>query len=234
MSQNMPLSYVESFEFGEPPHLKNVAITPLFHASRATLGYVTLSEALHDSRIIVTEVDAGHSVPDLKVVNNADSFVLDGGGLVKAKQNRVLNTSVLLAEHSETTIPVSCTEAGRWAHKSEAFEESGYVMRRDLRANRARSVSASHGGAQKFPSDQRGVWDGTDTMAEAAAVKSATGAIADVFKAKQKEFDDYFDTFASAPNQKRLLVFIKGAAAGFDIVSCAAARVSSFSKDVKI
>jgi hypothetical protein len=66
-------------------------------------------------------------------------------------------------------------------------------------------------------------------MADAAAVKSPTGAMADVFKATQKELDDYLDTFISVPDQKRLLVFIKGAVAGFDIVSRAAETLSSFS-----
>ena len=46
---------------------------PLYHAAPETLAYSTLAEALRDGFIAVTEVNAGGSVPDLKVVNKADS-----------------------------------------------------------------------------------------------------------------------------------------------------------------
>ena len=148
----------------------------MFHTAPETLAYGTLAEALRDGVIVVTEVNAGGSVPDLKVINNADSSILllDGEELKGAKQNRVLNASVLLDAHSETIIPVSCTEAGRWAYTSETFKESGYVMSRDLRANRTRSVSASLNRTHEYRSDQSAVWGDIDRMAEASAVKSPT------------------------------------------------------------
>ena len=36
--------------------------------------------------------------------------MLAGEEPVGAKQNRILNTTILLKKHSETTIPVSCTK----------------------------------------------------------------------------------------------------------------------------
>lgn len=133
------LDYITQIELGELQHYKNASAVPLYHTAAETLAYRTLAEALQNGVIVVTEVNAGGSVPDLKVVNNADLpiLLLDGEELKGAKQNRVLNASVLLDAHSETIIPVSCTEAGRWAYTSETFNESGYVMPRDLRANRS-------------------------------------------------------------------------------------------------
>jgi hypothetical protein len=51
-------------------------------------------------------------LPQHMVVNRANKPVLliDGEELAGAKQNRVLNTSILIKEVSETKIPVSCTE----------------------------------------------------------------------------------------------------------------------------
>jgi len=173
----------------------------------------------------VTEVSAGGSVPDLKVINNADSSILllDGEELKGAKQNRVLNASVLMDAHSETIIPVSCTEAGRWGYTSETFKASGNVMSRNLRAHRTRSVSASLDRTQQYRSDQSAVWRDIDHLAEAAAVESPTRAMADIYAAKEKELDDCLEAFSHVPNQKGLIVFVNGKVVGFDLISRAAA-----------
>ena len=55
---------------------------------------------------------------------------LEGEELVGAKQNRILNTSVLLPARSKIKIPVSCVERGRWAYKSKHFgSEAGTLPR---------------------------------------------------------------------------------------------------------
>jgi hypothetical protein len=41
----------------------------------------------------------------------------DGEQLVGAKQNRILNMTVLVAAETEVTIPVSCVERGRWGYR---------------------------------------------------------------------------------------------------------------------
>jgi hypothetical protein len=65
-------------------------------------------------------VSEGGDVPTLRLTSAADRpvLLLDGEELIGAKQNRVLNTTVLVAAHSRLTIPVSCVEQGRWAYKS--------------------------------------------------------------------------------------------------------------------
>jgi hypothetical protein len=206
-------------------HFKNVTAVPLVHQAPETLAYGTLADALRDGVIVVTEVNVGGSVPDLKVVNNADSSILllDGEELKRATQNRVLNASVLLDGHSETIIPVSCTEAGRWDYTSKTFDQSGYVMSRDLRVNRQRSVSASLNQSREYRSDQRAVWSGIERMAQASAVESQTRAMTDVFAAKKKELDSCLDVFSHVPAQKGLLIFVNGVVVGFDLISRAAA-----------
>ena len=69
--------------------------------------------------------------------------MIGGEELAGAKQNRVLNTSILLKEASETKIPVSCTEQGRWSYASKAFSESGNVMAFKSRSRKTRSVHKS-------------------------------------------------------------------------------------------
>ena len=65
------------------------------------------------------------NVPELRVVNPLDANVLlyDGEELLGAKQNRILNVTVLVPAASEKTVPVSCVEEGRWHARSAAFAD---------------------------------------------------------------------------------------------------------------
>ncbi len=60
----------------------------------------------------VSEVSEGGSVPELKVTNLTGKHVLilDGEAVAGAKQNRVLNTTILIGAGTSLVIPVSCTD----------------------------------------------------------------------------------------------------------------------------
>ena len=85
--------------------------------------YLTLDEALASGVDEITEVSEQGSVPDLKFINRGPQpvLILDGEELLGAKQNRIVNLTILVAANSELTIPVSCVEAGRWRSRSRAF-----------------------------------------------------------------------------------------------------------------
>ncbi len=44
-------------------------------------------------------------------------LILDGEELVGAKQNRIVNTTILVVALSTLVIPVSCVEQGRWSYR---------------------------------------------------------------------------------------------------------------------
>jgi len=58
----------------------------------------------------------------------ASILILDGEELVGAKQNRVVNTTLLIAAASSTVIPVSCVEQGRWDYDSPDFRSELRMM----------------------------------------------------------------------------------------------------------
>ena len=99
---------------------KNMTLYCLLSAHEAPVDFVTLDNALATGALCVTEVTEGGSVPELKVNNKSDQKILlvDGEELVGAKQNRVLNITILIAPKSETNIPVSCVEQGRWSYRA--------------------------------------------------------------------------------------------------------------------
>jgi hypothetical protein len=106
---------------GEPVTHGALAVTPLLAPSLDDPDWLTLEEA--GDRARVTEVSEAGSVPFLKVANRADRphLLLDGEELLGAKQNCILNTTVLVDAHTEVTIPVSCVEQGRWGYRGRQF-----------------------------------------------------------------------------------------------------------------
>ena len=112
---------------GDPIRHEALSIFPLFSESSSEVEYRLSDAALADASLLVEEISEGGSVPELLVENNGDVRVLflEGEELVGAKQNRILNTSVLVAAHTKIKIPVSCVEQGRWGYKSHHFGSSG-------------------------------------------------------------------------------------------------------------
>jgi hypothetical protein len=217
--------YLESFEFGELQHFKNMGVLPLLTSLDDSLEYLTLKEALDMQVLTITEVSQEGSVPELKVINSADIpvLLLDGEEVVGAKQNRVLNTSILVEEKSELIIPVSCTEQGRWAYREREFSDSDTLMSTKLRKIKAQTVSETLADSREFRSDQSTVWTAIREMSEDAGAHSETGAMKAAYEVKKEDLNDYLSAFPAVPGQKGLLAFIDGEVAGFDFVSSEAA-----------
>ncbi|MFH1976137.1 MAG: DUF6569 family protein [Pseudomonadota bacterium] len=213
--------HLEGIKFGDIQTHKHVAVIPMLRGNGSGPAYLTMKEAIESSLLTVTEVSEGGHVPELKVINRSDKPVLliDGEELIGAKQNRVLNTTILLKENSETVIPVSCTEHGRWSYKSGQFEESAYMMSANLRNIKNVSVSRSLNNSRRFSSDQGAVWDGISEQAKAAGVHSSTGAMRDIHEARKEDLDDWLEHYPFTSEQKGLLVMVNGKAVGLDMVS---------------
>lgn len=232
--ENVVNSRLQSVQFGQVQHFRNISILPLL-GSDGAFHYRTMGEALASSDIAITEVSAGGSVPELLVVNRGATPVLlvDGEELAGAKQNRGLNTSILLAARSETRIPVSCTEQGRWSYASPAFAESGNVMVHRARALKSRSVSASLSKSASYHSDQGEVWHGIAELQAKAGLHSPTSAMNDVFQSCENDLRHCADSFPCLPGQLGLLAFIDGSPVGLDLVSLGTAYARIHSKLVR-
>jgi hypothetical protein len=111
--------------------------------------------------LIVSESTGEGVVGKLITINNTEAYLLltDADVLVGAKQNRVMNKSMLLAPLAKTVIDVSCIERLRWQYTSQSFSNPGTVADPDLRKEKARSLSCRIDGPedQKYET-QRTVW----------------------------------------------------------------------------
>jgi len=217
--------YLSSLEPGELQEFGNMSLFPLFSPRENGQRYITMKEALGQGALKIREMGATGSVPELRAINRGDVpvLLLDGEELAGAKQNRVLNTTILLKERSETIIPVSCTEQGRWSSASPAFYDSGIVMSPRIRKAKSRSVTMNVETSGKFQSNQSRVWQDIQCMAGSAEVHSPTGAMKDIHVSRELDLGRYMRFFELFPGQKGLLVLIGGRVEGFDAVSLAPA-----------
>jgi len=203
----------------------HVAVIPIISTNGSGPDYMTMKEAMEAHLLTVTEVTEGGQVPELKVINRADKpvLLLDGEELSGAKQNRVLNTTILLKELSETVIPVSCTEQGRWTYRTPHFEDSGHIMSAKLRGAKNLDVHESLKSSGAFESNQSRIWADLSVQARMHKVSSATGAMKDVLDAKRQDLDEFLEHLPLVDAQNGFLVLVNGEVVGLDMISKVAA-----------
>ncbi len=182
------------------------------------LDYVLAAEAIEAGTLTVTEIDEAGSVPELLAVNAGEAMVLllDGEELVGAKQNRIMNTTVLLRPKSKTKIPVSCVEQGRWRHTSAEFASGGYSPA-GLRARKSRDVSFSLRATGRAEGDQGAVWDDVAENIEALAACSPTAAMHDAVEQRRESLDGYVDSLEYPEATRGVVVAINGRFAAADV-----------------
>lgn len=212
---------IASLRFGPAQNYRNIIIFPLLNELAPRTDYQVLSEATQASSIVIQEINASGSVPQLRVTNRGKQpvLLLDGEELIGAKQNRVLNTTILLKEESDTIVPVSCTEHGRWSFSTPHFEPSDVVMAQKIRAKKLRSVSASLETQASYCSNQSEVWHEISALHCKAQSHSPTGAMHDAFAHHADDLARACEAFPPVSGQKGMLVLINGEVAGFDLIS---------------
>ncbi|MSQ48672.1 MAG: hypothetical protein EXR78_09880, partial [Deltaproteobacteria bacterium] len=174
----------------------NLQIFGLRWANANGLPYTTLDEALAAGTLEITEVSEAGQVPNLKVTNKADTmvFLMSGEQLVGAKQNRILNASIMVPGQAELAIPVSCVEARRWQYRSPKFGSSGTSSHRKLRQMMAKQVLESYRETGKPTSKQGEVWDEVDRKLRSMKSPSSTAALDKAYEDHQKTLDGITNT----------------------------------------
>ncbi len=198
-----------------------LAVVPIMSSTTGGPEYITLREAFSAGGFSVAEISESGSVPNLKVINGTgrNVLMLDGEELAGAKQNRILNTTILLPAGDSRVIPVSCTEQGRWSYSSREFSDSGYMMSRSIRSRKTESVSESIRCCKTFVSDQGDVWDGISEFHRSHGTSSDTGAMRDAYEARRESMESYQGHFPCQDGQCGMAVLIKGRVAGIEFLS---------------
>ena len=187
------------FRVGDPVEHRGIVLAPLFPLRDPRAVYITLDAALARGLTITETSDAG-DVPELAVSNPLldDVLLYDGDELVGAKQNRILNVSVLVGAGSTIRIPVSCTEQGRWRSVAKTFSPAPHIVNAELRRRKAAALASAplaRGIAQHE------VWATVRGHAERLGSVSPTAAHRDLFLARERDLEPLEPAFPAEPGQ---------------------------------
>jgi hypothetical protein len=181
--------------------------------------YITLDEALARGDFEVTEISDAGQVPELHVVNtgNHPVLLLDGEELIGAKQNRIVNLTILVPTRANLPIPVTCVEAGRWRRRSRGFASSGNAQYSRARAQKVAQVSQSLADTGEARSNQHWIWDDIAAKADRLAVDSNTSAMSNIFDAHQPSIDEYVRAFPTMDGQCGAVFLLEGIPVALDL-----------------
>jgi hypothetical protein len=205
---------------GKPVERHNLTIFPLLDENApATADYLAFGAALRAGLIRITEVSASGSVPRLAVQTLGDTAVLllDGEELIGAKQNRIVNLTILAAGMGTVAIPVSCVERGRWSSASPEFQESPQTMYPRGRAKKMMAVSMAMRDSGARHSDQGDVWADVDMLAAQLNAASPTGAMGHIFDQHRASVNEYLRDVAWTEGQVGAAFAINGKPLGVEI-----------------
>ena len=220
-----PAAFAAALRLGAPQSHAASTVVPLAFWRDRGPHYDTLAAALRAGTLHVTEINAGGSVPELKVINRAPgrAHARRRGARGRQAEPRRLNSAVLVREHSSLVVPVSCVEAGRWNYSGHEFHDEEVVVHARVRRAVHESVSMSLSAGRAHRSDQGRVWAEVAELQEFAEHASQTGAHRDVYTQRAGDVAGYLDAFPRQRGQHGLLVLRDGAVVGLDFVSRAGA-----------
>jgi hypothetical protein len=207
-----------------------LTLFPLVATEPGDAGYDLLPDALEAGTLVITEVGEDGSVPELVAINRGarDVLVLDGMQLIGAKQNRTVGRSILLGAGTETRIPVSCMEQGRWRYAAPSMKSGLYhspaKVRKQARAvESAEAVSPEAAASSRSPSEllsraQGEVWAAIRDSGDKHRAYSATGALNDIYDAAGPRIEALTAAFRVLEGQVGFVAFLAGSLIGADVV----------------
>jgi hypothetical protein len=217
---NAPLAeLLRTVQVLEPRQDSGLQFFGLRWTAASPLSYHTLDEAMKEDSLEVTEVNESGSVPTLKVNNKADSpaFLMAGEQLIGAKQNRILNVSMMIPPATTLTVPVSCVEAGRWNLRSHKFASGGTMSHGKLRKMLSDQTQAGYHAGGTPVSDQGAVWGEVSRKLSAMGSTSPSQAFDQVYSDHGPRLDELVTRLAPPEGCHGVVFVVAGQIAGADL-----------------
>lgn len=210
----------DALRIGDPVFAGALTIFPLL-GSAGRVAYRTLAEALEGGGKLreLPSADVNRllfDAPDGPAV-----LLYAGEEVLGAKQNRVVNATLLAAGSSHTVVPVSCVEEGRWTPGGERsdFAVSDQIAFTALRRKMTDMVRTSRSSGRGHATDQSSVWREVEHRTGTVGVRSTTGAMTAMYEHHDRAIDELAANAAVLEGQLGMIVFLGAEFAALDLVS---------------
>ena len=179
-------------------------------------GFLNAAPAIDSGVLEIREVRNEGAVNTLLAINHtAHYYLLTDMDLLKgAKQNRVVNTSVLIAPHSKQEVNVSCVERSRWSYNSPTFKPGPEVLDTKMRAAKADSLKKDK--KEMTAETQSKIWGLINEEMVSNSIINETEDYTSILESRSKKHESDFK-FLPGKNCNGLAVFEGKKLVSFDI-----------------
>lgn len=232
-----------SIELLDSQKFKNMEVIPVRINSHNPKDYLTLKRGISAGFVEITECEIS-TVGTVLARNNASIplVLIDGDEIVGAKQNRIMNRSLIIQPKSTMPVSVSCTEQGRWH-----YGRSGIDYINGMNYNRVEFDSTIHEDFDEsddlgienfhcsdFAADfstrsnksralfenrdcQSTVWNSINELENKTSFKSRTSALNDNYVHHRVKHNEYLRNFRIEYGQSGAIFIIDGQIKGLEL-----------------
>ncbi len=205
------------FQAGDTVTHRGISVTPLFPMHDPSCAYISLADAVAKG-LSVTEVDEAGDVGEIVVTNPTSHRVLlyDGEEIAGAKQDRIINVSVLVEAGAQVPVPVSCIEVGRWRRETHEFRPALRTPATEVRRAKALHLEIA---PMERGAAQSAVWDAVARKEMQHGFESGTSKHGDLIEHERTKLDDLARAFPLQPGQCGMVLGADGKVVCMDAVS---------------
>ena len=212
-----------SLELLNSQRYRNMEVIPLRINRNGHKDYLTLKRGISAGFVEITECEVS-TVGTVLARNKANVplVLIDGDEIVGAKQNRIMNRSLIVPPLTTMEVSVSCTEQGRWHYGRTGdtyFDEDrdmGHFRYSDVAADFSTRRNKSHDLFER-KSCQSTVWDSIHDLERRTAFRSRTSALHDNFINHKPRLDRYLNNFHVEYGQCGAIFIINGEIKGLEL-----------------
>ncbi len=235
-----------SLELLDSQKFKNMEVIPVKINSNNPRDYLTLKRGIRAGFVEITECEVS-TVGTVLARNNASIplVLIDGDEIVGAKQNRIMNRSLIIPPKTTMSVSVSCTEQGRWHYGrpginyrpiNDYSNESGFDMNdesydvnQDEHFNEYRNFDCSDFAADFSTRSNKSralfedrdcqstVWNSINELENKTSYKSRTSALNDNYVHHRVKHNEYLRHFRIEYGQSGAIFIINGQIKGFEL-----------------
>ena len=190
--------------FGNPFQIHGLGLIPLLSDHIPSIPQLEiLDNAIENGAVTIQEVSEGGAVPFLLLENRGDKpvIILDGEEVLGGKQNRIINTTVIVMAGCSIRVNVSCVESGRWNYRSQNFTSGKSIFRASSRAVHKQGVTANLRRDGVPVSNQGAVWNEVERSLREQHLESRTADFQDVRQHVAHRIEEFVQAIQPVENQ---------------------------------